>query len=192
MPQSPSVRRIIWFAAGVFIAVVLFSQGSNRLTANPPNVLWIISDDLGPELGCYGYPDVATPNLDRLAATGRLYTHAFATSPVCSSSRSAFQTGQYQTSIGCHHHLTRQRKELPASVPTAIGLMRKAGLLHFPRPGSCRGQDRREIRCQLPLRQENHLRWKRLEPARSGAALLRSSAYRSTAPQVCEEQKSAS
>lgn len=95
--------------------------------AERPNILWIISDDLGPELGCYGYPDVSTPNVDRLAASGRLYTHAFATAPVRSSSRSAFQTGRYQTSIGCHHHLTREPKELPESVPTAIGRMRKAG-----------------------------------------------------------------
>ncbi len=92
-----------------------------------PNVLWIVSDDLGVELGCYGYPDVATPNIDRLAAGGRRYTHAFATAPVCSSSRSAFQTGRYQTSIGCHHHLTRDKKELPDSVPTVTGLMRQAG-----------------------------------------------------------------
>ena len=92
-----------------------------------PNVLWIISDDLGPELGCYGYPDVETPNLNRLAKSGRLYERAFSTSPVCSSSRSAFQTGRFQTSIGCFHHLTRDRKELPADVPTCIDLMRNAG-----------------------------------------------------------------
>jgi len=104
------------------VAAVAVASAADR-----PNVLWIISDDLGPELGCYGYPDVATPNLDRLAADGRLYTRAFATAPVCSSSRSAFQTGRYQTSIGCYHHLTRDKKELPADVPTCIDLMRKAG-----------------------------------------------------------------
>jgi hypothetical protein len=35
--------------------------------AQRPNVVWIIADDLGPELGCYGYPDVATPNRSRLS-----------------------------------------------------------------------------------------------------------------------------
>lgn len=92
-----------------------------------PNVLWIIADDLGPELGCYGYPEVATPNLDRLASEGSRYTRAFSTAPVCSSSRTAFQTGQYQTTVGGHHHNTRNKPVLPDSIPTVTGLMRNAG-----------------------------------------------------------------
>ncbi|MEM9660476.1 MAG: sulfatase, partial [Planctomycetota bacterium] len=89
--------------------------------------MWIIADDVGTELGCYGYPEVATPNLDRLAADGARYTRAFATSPVCSPSRTAFQTGRYQTTIGGHHHLTRDPQELPDAFPTVTKLMREAG-----------------------------------------------------------------
>ncbi|TWT96232.1 sulfatase family protein [Neorhodopirellula pilleata] len=92
-----------------------------------PNVVWIIADDLGPELGCYGYPDVATPNLDRLSAGGRRFTHAFATAPVCSPSRTAFITGHYQTTVGGHHHDTRDKRELPDSIKTITHLMRQAG-----------------------------------------------------------------
>ena len=92
-----------------------------------PNVIWIIADDLGPEVGCYGYPDVATPNIDRLAKNGRRYTRAFSTSPVCSASRSAFVTGRYQTSIHAHHHNTRDKRALPESVPPVTQLMRAAG-----------------------------------------------------------------
>lgn len=92
-----------------------------------PNIVWIVSDDLGPELGCYGYPDVSTPNLDRLAEQGTRYNFAFSTSPVCSASRTAFQTGQYQTTIGGHHHITRDKRKLPETVPTIVGLMRDAG-----------------------------------------------------------------
>lgn len=113
------MKRILPFLLGV---LWVFAVQAER-----PNILWLISDDLGPELGCYGYPDVATPNLDRLAKSGRLYQRAFSTSPVCSSSRSAFQTGRYQTSINCYHHLTRDKKQLPADVPTCIDLMRQAG-----------------------------------------------------------------
>lgn len=102
-------------------------SGNSLLADNRPNVVWIISDDLGPELGCYGYPDVATPNLDRLAVSGRRYTHAFSTAPVCSASRTAFQTGLYQTTVGGHHHNTRDKKLLPDSIPTVTGLMQKAG-----------------------------------------------------------------
>ena len=92
-----------------------------------PNVLWIISDDLGPELGCYGYPDVATPNIDRLAAGGRRFTKAFSTAPVCSSSRTAFITGRYQTSVGGHHHNTRDKRELPSEVIPVTEMLRHAG-----------------------------------------------------------------
>ncbi|UCD25903.1 MAG: sulfatase-like hydrolase/transferase, partial [Gemmatimonadota bacterium] len=48
---------------------------------------------MGPELGVLGTPELSTPNLDKLASRGMLFTHAFATSPVCSPSRSAFNTG---------------------------------------------------------------------------------------------------
>ena len=92
-----------------------------------PNVVWIISDDLGPELGCYEYPDVATPNLDRLANEGARFTQAFSTAPVCSASRTAFQTGVYQTETGGHHHDTRDKKPLPGKFTTVTEEMQKAG-----------------------------------------------------------------
>lgn len=75
-----------------------------RRSAGRPNILWIIAEDLSPDLGCYGNRLVATPNLDRLAGEGVRFTHAFVTGPVCSASRSAIATGMYQTSIGAHHH----------------------------------------------------------------------------------------
>jgi len=65
----------------------------------PPNILWILAEDIGLDLGCYGEPVARTPNLDRLAAEGRIYRHAYSTAPVCSSSRSAFTAGMRQTSI---------------------------------------------------------------------------------------------
>ncbi|MEP4681245.1 MAG: sulfatase, partial [Rhodopirellula bahusiensis] len=121
--SAMSMRQLpIWFF--VFVCAV-FLASSHASATDQPNIVWIIADDLGPELACYGYPNVATPNVDRLAEQGRLFTRAFSTSPVCSSSRSAFQTGRYQTSIGCYHHLTRDKKEL--QVPTAIDWLRDAG-----------------------------------------------------------------
>lgn len=81
--------------------VIALAGGTTGLKAEskPVNVLWIIADDLSPDLGCYGNSDVTTPNLDRLAREGAMFTHAFTTAPVCSASRSAFQTGVYQTVI---------------------------------------------------------------------------------------------
>ncbi len=92
-----------------------------------PNVVWIISDDLGPELGCYGYPGVATPHLDRLAAEGARYNRAFSTAPVCSASRTAFQTGRYQISFWGLHHDTRDKRPLPDDISTVTGMMQEAG-----------------------------------------------------------------
>jgi N-sulfoglucosamine sulfohydrolase len=105
-----------------FVLGAVLAGAADRL-----NVVWIIADDLGPELGCYGYPDVATPNLDRLAKEGVRYTQAFSTAPVCSASRSAFQTGRYQTTIGGHYHDTRDKRPLPAAFPTITGLLQQAG-----------------------------------------------------------------
>src|SRR5205823_8961585 len=94
-----------------------------------PNVLWLIAEDLGPELGCYGTPQVWTPNLDKLAADGVRYTRAYTTAPVCSASRSAFMTGMYQTTIGAHHHRSHRDDgyKLPAGVRVATDWMRDAG-----------------------------------------------------------------
>ena len=68
------------------------------------NILWLVAEDFGPDLGCYGTAQVWSPNLDRLAAEGVRYTRAYTTAPVCSASRSAFMTGMYQTTIGAHNH----------------------------------------------------------------------------------------
>jgi choline-sulfatase len=65
-------------------------------TMNRPNILWICSDQQRfDSLGCYGNTFVHTPNLDRLAAQGTLFEHAYAQSPVCTPSRAAFLTGRY-------------------------------------------------------------------------------------------------
>jgi len=94
-----------------------------------PNILWLIAEDFGPHLGCYGTKEVWTPNLDRLAADGMRYTRAFTTAPVCSASRSAFITGMYQTTTGAHHHRSHRDDghKLPDGVKTISDWMRGAG-----------------------------------------------------------------
>ena len=97
--------------------------------AQQPNILWIIADDLSPDLGAYGYDAVNTPNLDRLASEGVRYTNAFSTAPVCSSSRSALITGMYQTAIGAHsHRMTGNTKQnLPTGVSPITEYFRQEG-----------------------------------------------------------------
>ena len=62
---------------------------------SPPNILLIVSEDNGPELGCYGDPYASTPNLDRLAGEGIRFQHAFVPQAGCSQSRASFLTGLY-------------------------------------------------------------------------------------------------
>jgi len=94
-----------------------------------PNILWLIAEDLCPDLACYGEKLAKTPNLDRLASEGALFTNAFITSPVCSPARSAFATGMYQTSIGAHHHRSHRRDgyRLPQGVRLITDYLREAG-----------------------------------------------------------------
>ncbi|MCP4257937.1 MAG: sulfatase [Planctomycetes bacterium] len=68
-----------------------------------PNILWITCEDMSPRLGCYGDRTVPTPNIDRLAHEGVLYTNAFATTAVCGPSRHALITGMYPTSTYALH-----------------------------------------------------------------------------------------
>jgi arylsulfatase A-like enzyme len=94
-----------------------------------PNILWLIGEDMGKELGCYGDPEVMTPNLNRLAAQGVRFDRAYCTAPVCSASRSAFNTGMYQTTIGAHNHRSHRDDgyELPVGVLPLPDRLRAAG-----------------------------------------------------------------
>ncbi len=80
------------------ILLVLLSFACSSLAADRPNIVVILSDDLGwGSVGCYGAnPDlVKTPNIDRLAKEGRRFTDANTTSSVCSPTRYALMTGRY-------------------------------------------------------------------------------------------------
>ena len=66
-------------------------------TKTPPNILFIMADDLGyADVSCYGRPDLSTPNIDRMAAKGVRFLQAYANSAVCSATRTALMTGRYQ------------------------------------------------------------------------------------------------
>ncbi len=90
-------------------------------TSSRPNILWISFEDTSPRFGCYGDPVARTPNVDRLAAEGRLYTRAFSVAGVCSPSRSAIITGLYPPSVGTHHHRTAHTNPFTPEMPTPYG-----------------------------------------------------------------------
>jgi len=100
------------FVSGLIILVVSLFACTDQPKDNEslkPNILWIIADDLGADLGCYGTPLVKTPNLDKLASQGAKYTNLFTVTAVCSPSRSSLITGMYPVSIDCHQHRTHDR-----------------------------------------------------------------------------------
>jgi len=68
-----------------------------------PNVVFILTDDQGPwAAGCYGNPEIRTPNIDRIAATGVRFENFFVATPVCSPSRATFMTGRISSQHGVH------------------------------------------------------------------------------------------
>lgn len=68
-----------------------------------PNILWITSEDNGPQLGCYGDAYADTPNIDGLAARGQIYLNAWSNAPVCAPARTTIITGMYPNSLGAQH-----------------------------------------------------------------------------------------
>ncbi|MCC2669633.1 MAG: betC 4 [Armatimonadetes bacterium] len=84
--------------------------------ANRPNVLFISVDDLRPELGCYGNPVVKTPNIDRLASRGTLFSRAYCQQAVCSPSRTSLMTGRRPDATQVYDLETHFRVALPDTV----------------------------------------------------------------------------
>jgi arylsulfatase A-like enzyme len=78
----------------VLAALLFHSAASAADATRPPNVVFILADDLGyGDLGCYGQKQIRTPNIDRLAAEGIRFTQVYAGSTVCAPSRCALMTG---------------------------------------------------------------------------------------------------
>ena len=84
------------------VALLMVLSLSSAALADTRNVLLIIADDQGLDLGVYGNPVLRTPNLDQLAARGTLFANAFATVSSCSPSRSVIYTGVFSHSNGMY------------------------------------------------------------------------------------------
>jgi len=88
----------------------------------PPNVLFILTDDQGPwAAGCYGNPEIRTPNIDRLAAEGLRFENFFCASPVCSPARASLMTGRIPSQHGVHDWI-RERNMPPEPARYLEGL----------------------------------------------------------------------
>lgn len=112
-------RLKVFHMLGLLFCTPIFSTLDLGAAESRPNIVWIIVDDMSANLSCYGETVIETPHLDKLAASGIKFTKAFVTAPVCSTNRSAFITGMYQTSIGAHHHRSG-RGELKIHLPEGV------------------------------------------------------------------------
>jgi arylsulfatase A-like enzyme len=73
------------------------------LTGSRPNIIYLMSDDQSTySMGCYGNPDVKTPNLDRLAVDGMAFDNHYDTSAICMASRATVMMGMYEYKTGCN------------------------------------------------------------------------------------------
>src|SRR5512140_1886940 len=93
--------------------------------ARPPNIVFILCDDLGyGDLGCYG-SKIRTPNLDRMAAEGIRFMQFYSANPVCSPSRAALLTGRYPTRPGVPRVLMPADKTGLAETETTLAALLK-------------------------------------------------------------------
>jgi iduronate 2-sulfatase len=94
---------VLPFVLGLALLALLIPTANNSSAAAPKpkyNVLFLISDDLRPELGCYGNSIIKTPNVDSLAARGTQFDRAYAQFPLCNPSRTSMLNGRYPTQTG--------------------------------------------------------------------------------------------
>jgi uncharacterized sulfatase len=128
MPKSemitPSKIQMMNF---IRTCLLIAGLGLARLgeAADLPNILWITSEDNGPELGCYGDEYATTPHIDALAARGLRYLNAWSTAPVCAPARTTIISGIYPPSTGSQH--MRSQSVLPASMKMYPQFLRELG-----------------------------------------------------------------
>ena len=116
------------------------------------NVLLICVDDLRPELACYGKEYIHSPNIDRLAESGRLFRRHYVQAPTCGASRYTMLTGQYG-SPGNDALFVRARKPSLPSMPvvstTRLHRFCRQGFSPSRRPGWADGMMMTKLRCPV-------------------------------------------
>ena len=134
MPDGHAITRRALLRNAAVGTLALASGARNvfgQNDAKPPNIVFILADDLGyADVGCYGRPDLKTPNIDRIASTGVRFLQAYANSAVCSATRTALITGRYQyrLRVGLEEPLAGNPEVgLPPEHPTLPSLLKKAG-----------------------------------------------------------------
>ena len=94
------MKHTVTFFTALLLASVPTMRAADATSSKKPNVLFVVFDDLNNRLGCYGDPVAKSPNLDRLAARGTVFTRNFCQQPICGPSRASFMSGRRPDSLG--------------------------------------------------------------------------------------------
>jgi len=102
-PQRSRLTPVLCLAALIWAAAGACQAHTQQPEADPPNILVISIDDLNDWVGCMGgHPNAHTPNIDRLARRGTLFTNAHCQAPICGPSRASLWTGRYPHTTGIY------------------------------------------------------------------------------------------
>lgn len=98
---------------GLFMVPIAISCQNKMQIQQKPNVLFIAIDDLRPTLGCYGDRQAISPNIDRVASQGIVFTRAYCQEALCNPSRASILTGLRPDQVGVTNLVSHFRKKLP-------------------------------------------------------------------------------
>ena len=135
-----STRMAAWVLCAGLLVLPVSAIAADAPAGQRPNIVFLLIDDMGwPDLACYGHQFHETPVVDRLAGQGVRFTDFYAATPVCSSTRSTIQTGQYSARTGITDFIPGHYRpfeklvvppiehQLAAGVQTPGGALRAAG-----------------------------------------------------------------
>ena len=124
--SEPTRRDVLQAAVTTIAAAAVGGTGRLAGQAARPNILWLVSEDNNPFLGCYGDRLAHSPNIDALARRGLLYRNVFSAAPVCAPSRFGILTGVHPESCAPANQM-RAVATLPAWLKTYPQYLREAG-----------------------------------------------------------------
>ncbi len=113
----PTVSRREWMGAGAALSAL-----HGMATGERPNILLILTDDQGAQMGALGTRGVSTPRMDRLAREGTLFTNAFAATASCAPSRASILTGMYPHSNGIWRNVRLGMIPVPPAITDTVGV----------------------------------------------------------------------
>ena len=149
------------------LLIGVLSIACSTAPQEPPNILWITSEDNGPHLGAYGDTYADTPHLDSIAQKGMIYRNASSTAPVCAPARTTIISGVYPPSLGAQH--MRSLTRMPSEMQMYPQYLRAAGYY-------CTNNSKEDYNLEKPGQvwdeSSREAHWRNREPAQPFFAIF--------------------